>query len=154
MLGYWQDEEATAATMRDGWLYTGDLGFVTDAGHLIPCGRIKDMIIVGGRNLYPEEYEFLTERVPDVRKGNTIAFSLPEQERMVVVAETKAAEQAEEVAQRIFDSLRCEVDPPPSEVVVVPPGTIPKTSSGKRQRPRCRDSYLAGELGALATARR
>ncbi|MDQ3937006.1 MAG: AMP-binding protein, partial [Actinomycetota bacterium] len=136
MLGYWEDEESTASTIRDGWVHSGDLGFVTDSGQLVPCGRIKDMIIVGGRNLYPEEYEFLTERVEGVRKGNAIAFSLPEQERMVVVAETKAVDSADEVARRVYDSLRRDVDPPPSEVLVVPPGTIPKTSSGKRQRTR------------------
>jgi fatty-acyl-CoA synthase len=155
MVGYWGDEEATAETLRDGWLYTGDLGFLTGEGELVPCGRIKDMIIAGGRNLYPEEYEFIAERVDGVRKGNAVAFSLPELERMVVVAETKKpAEEAEQLARQVFARLREELDPPPSDVAVVTPGTVPKTSSGKRQRGLCRKRYLAGELEVLASAKR
>jgi fatty-acyl-CoA synthase len=155
MHGYWDDDEATAETLRDGWLHTGDLGFLTDSGELVPCGRVKDMIIVGGRNLYPEEYELATERVPGVRKGNSIAFSLPEKERMVVVVETKQpAEEAAALGGEVYAALRRDLEPPPSEVVIVPAGTVPKTSSGKRQRGACRELYLGGELGALASVER
>ncbi|HEX8067843.1 MAG TPA: AMP-binding protein [Thermoleophilaceae bacterium] len=155
MAGYVNDDEATAEALRDGWLHTGDLGFLAESGELVPCGRIKDMIIAGGRNLYPEEYEFVVERVDGVRKGNVVAVSLPELERMAIIAETKhPAEEAEALARRVFDAVGAELDPPPSEVVMVPPGTIPKTSSGKRRRGLCRDRYLAGALDVLGTARR
>jgi len=153
MVGYDGDDEATAGVLRDGWLHTGDLGFVTDDGELVPCGRIKDMVIVGGRNLYPEEFELLSERVEGVRRGNTIAFSLPDTERMVLVAETKVdADAAAELAARVLRTLRGQLDSAPMDVVVVPAGTLPKTSSGKRQRAACRELFLADDLPALARA--
>jgi fatty-acyl-CoA synthase len=153
MAGYWGDEEATAAVVRDGWLHTGDLGFLTDDGEIVPCGRIKDMIIVAGRNVYPEECELVAEHVDGVRRGNTIAFSLSESERMVVVAETKLPpEEVDGLAERVHGALRSALEGVPAEVVVVPAGTLPKTSSGKRQRRACRDQYAAGELPALANA--
>lgn len=153
MLGYFNDPEATAQTLRDGWLHTGDLGFVTGDGELVPCGRIKDMLIVAGRNVYPEDYEFVAERFPGVRKGNSVAFSIPEIERMVVVVETKKpSEEAQDLAAHLYAYLHAEIDPPPTELLVVPPGTVPKTSSGKRQRRLSRERYEAGELPILAAA--
>jgi fatty-acyl-CoA synthase len=154
MPGYWCDPEASDEALRDGWLHTGDLGFWTDHG-LVVCGRMKDMIILGGRNLYPEDYEFHTEKVPGVRKGNVIAFAIPELERMVVVAETTAsAGDAHDIARTTLEALRRSLPRGPEEVVMVPPGTLPKTSSGKRQRGTCRDRYASGELEPLAVARR
>ncbi|HVL81175.1 MAG TPA: AMP-binding protein [Actinomycetota bacterium] len=154
MTGYWRDPAATAEALRDGWLHTGDLGFWGRRG-LAVCGRVKDMIILGGRNLYPEDYEFWTERVPGVRRGNVIAFAIPERERMVVVAETTAApDEAEAVAHRALETLRTKLPRGPEEVVLVLPGTLPKTSSGKRQRSACRDRYRAGELATVAVAGR
>ena len=70
MQGYWRDDEATSEALRDGWLHTGDLGFLSEHG-LVVCGRKKDMIILGGRNLYPEDYEFFTEQVPGVRAATS-----------------------------------------------------------------------------------
>jgi fatty-acyl-CoA synthase len=154
MQGYWRDPEATREAIRDGWLHTGDLGFVGEHG-LVVCGRKKDMIILGGRNLYPEDYEFFTEQVPGVRRGNVIAFALHDIERMVVVAETTALpEEADKIARAALDLLRKSLPRGPEEVVLVSPGTLPKTSSGKRQRGTCREQYRAGELEALAVARR
>jgi fatty-acyl-CoA synthase len=154
MIGYYGDEAGTSQVLREGWLHTGDLGFMSDDGELVPCGRLKDMIIVGGRNLYPEEFELLSERVEGVRRGNTIAFSIPGEERMVVVAETRLeADDAADLAARLLRSLRAQLDGAPIEAVVVPSGTLPKTSSGKRQRRACREQFLAGELPALGRAR-
>jgi fatty-acyl-CoA synthase len=154
MDGYWRDPEATAEAIRDGWLHTGDLGFWGQHG-LVVCGRKKDMIILGGRNLYPEDYEFFTEQVPGVRRGNVIAFAIHELERMVVVAETTAQpDDAYAVAREALEVLRRALPRGPEEVVLVAPGTLPKTSSGKRQRGACREWYASGEMEALAVARR
>jgi len=154
MAGYWRDPDATAETLRGGWLYTGDLGFWGTDG-LVVCGRVKDMIILGGRNLYPEDYELHTESVPGVRRGNVIAFAIPERERMVVVAETTAGpEDVVSVARHALETLRARLPRGPEEVVLVAPGTLPKTSSGKRQRGACRERYASGELETLAIARR
>ncbi|WBC07463.1 AMP-binding protein [Micromonospora sp. WMMA1947] len=135
----------------DGWLRTGDLGFLR-AGEVYVCGRIKDMIIIGGRNLYPEDYENAAERVDGVRAGNVIAFALSEQERMVVVAEGIGRDDSlSGLARELFDRLRADTQYAPHEVVLVRAGTLPKTSSGKRQRRRCREQYLAGELRVVCT---
>jgi fatty-acyl-CoA synthase len=154
MDGYWRDPEATADALRDGWLHTGDLGFLGPDG-LVVCGRMKDMIILGGRNLYPEDYEFFTEKVDGVRRGNVIAFAIHELERMVVVAETTAQpDDAQSVAREALEVLRRTLPRGPEEVVLVAPGTLPKTSSGKRQRGQCREQYRSGTLETLAVAKR
>jgi fatty-acyl-CoA synthase len=154
MDGYWEDPDATAEAIRDGWLHTGDLGFIGPDG-LVVCGRKKDMIILGGRNLYPEDYEFFTEKVPGVRRGNVIAFAIHELERMVVVAETTAEPgEAHTVAREALEVLRRALPRGPEEVVLISPGTLPKTSSGKRRRGECRDRYRSGTLEPLAVAKR
>jgi fatty-acyl-CoA synthase len=155
MLGYWQEPEATSDILSDGWLRTGDLGFLDD-GEVFVCGRIKDMIIVGGRNLYPEEYEQETTRVPGIRRGNAIAFGLDHEERMVVVAETtvSAEEDAGQVARATMRQLRHSLPEAPEEIVLVAKGTLPKTSSGKLQRRLCRQRYSEGNLPALAVVNR
>ena len=154
MVGYWRDAASTKETLRDGWLHTGDLGFMSAQG-IVVCGRKKDMIILGGRNLYPEDYEFFTEKVEGVRRGNVIAFALPERERMVVVAETTTTpEEAGAIAQAVLEQLRRALPRGPEEVVLVAPGTLPKTSSGKRQRSTCRQQYTDGELETVAVAGR
>jgi fatty-acyl-CoA synthase len=154
MAGYWRDAPATAAVLRDGWLHTGDLGFLLD-GELVVCGRAKDMIVVGGRNLYPEDYEQLVTLHTGVRRGNVIAFGLTDVERMVVVAETAfATDRAAQLAADVMHMLTQELSHAPKEVIMVRPGTLPKTSSGKVQRGRCRDRYLAGDLHPVATAAR
>ena len=154
MSGYWRDQEATDEVLEGGWLRTGDLAFM-DRGALFVCGRIKDMIIVGGRNLYPEDYEQCAVALEGVRRGNVIAFGLPDRERMVVVAETKAPDgEAEEIAGRVMRALAERLSHAPEEVLLVPPQTLPKTSSGKLQRGVCRERYSSGELPALASASR
>jgi fatty-acyl-CoA synthase len=155
MSKYWRDLIATDETIdADGWLHTGDLGFMA-AGELVVCGRIKDMIVVGGRNLFPEDYEQCAVGVPGVRRGNVIAFGVPEQERMVVIAETRAGDvDGASIAQQTMRALTLRLSHAPQQVVLVAPGTLPKTSSGKVQRGLCRERYLAGDLTAIATAGR
>lgn len=156
MAGYWSAREATAEVLPpDGWLHTGDLGFLTARGDLVVCGRIKDMIIVGGHNIYPEEYESAAQQVDGVRDGGVIAFSVPEIERMVVVAEIgRRCDGPDGLAGRLMSELREAVPHTPEEVVIVRPGTVPRTTSGKLQRRLCCRLYVSGELSALATARR
>ena len=153
--GYWQPEGASDPGRRtaDGALATGDLGFVRD-GELFICGRTKDMIIVGGRNLYPEDYEEAAELVDGVRSGNVIAFSLEDTERMVIVAEGRGDSAAlQSLAIQLRERLQATTEHAPQEVVLVRAGTLPKTSSGKRQRRQCRDRYLNGGLEVVHTLR-
>jgi fatty-acyl-CoA synthase len=145
--GYYKHPTATAAVLRDGWLRTGDLGYTVD-GELIVCGRIKDMIIVGGRNVFPEDVERAVGEVDGVRAGNVIAFGVEGRrgkEAVVVVAETKA-DDVSPVRDAVAERVRLAVGLPPSDVVLVTPGSLPKTSSGKLQRSLCRDRYLDSEL--------
>jgi fatty-acyl-CoA synthase len=148
--GYYDNPDATAASRRGDWFRTGDLGYVVD-GELVVCGRIKDVIIVGGRNVFPEDVERAAESVEGVRAGNVIAFGTEGRrgrEAVVVVAETKHDEVAPiraAVAARVTDA----VGVPPEDIVLVRPGTLPKTSSGKPQRSLCRRRYLGDELAPV-----
>ena len=145
--GYYKHPDATAASMHDGWLRTGDLAYTVE-GELVVCGRIKDVIIVGGRNVYPEDVERAAESVDGVRAGNVIAFGIENskgREGVVVVAETKA-EDKDPVRSAVAERVRLSVGVPPKEVVLVAPGSLPKTSSGKLQRSLCKRRYLGSEL--------
>ncbi|MCZ7528295.1 MAG: AMP-binding protein [Acidimicrobiia bacterium] len=145
--GYFRHERANAAARRDGWLRTGDLGYLV-GGELVVCGRIKDVIIMGGRNVFPEDVERAVETVEGVRPGNVIAFGSDGRkgrESIVVVAETRA-DDVHSLRDSVAAIVRDAVGIPPEEVVLVRPGTLPKTSSGKLQRSLCRDRYASGEL--------
>jgi fatty-acyl-CoA synthase len=146
--GYYANPEATAeAFTSDGWLRTGDLAYVAE-GDLVVCGRSKDVIIVGGRNVYPEDVERAVAGVAGVRPGNVIAFGVEGsrgREGLVVVAETRQAD-AEGLRRAVADRVRHSVGLPPRDVVLVGPGSLPKTSSGKLQRSLCRQRYLEAHL--------
>jgi acyl-CoA synthetase (AMP-forming)/AMP-acid ligase II len=157
MDGYYRDRAATDKIKRDGTLWTGDLGYFAD-GQLYVTGRAKDLIIVRGRNHYAEDLERVAERVAGVRPGGAAGFGVYDAEKatdlVILVCETKVAEEAraavaETVAERVLGDTGVTVD----EVVMVPPGTIPKTSSGKRQRALCRELYLKNELAASKTGK-
>lgn len=158
MLGYWDDPEETGRVLRDGWLRTGDLGLVGPDG-LVITGRLKDMIIVGGRNLYPEDAERAAQRVPGVRRGNAVAFGIlgRAREGLVVIAETKlVGEEAARLAKQIASEVRKALRVAAEHVVLLAPGTLPKTPSGKLQRRLTAALYEAGQLlsDAVATAGR
>jgi fatty-acyl-CoA synthase len=148
--GYYKRPDANAELFHDGWLRTGDLAYLLD-GEMVMCGRIKDMIIVGGRNVYPEDVERALVGVDGVRAGNVIAFGVDGskgKEGLVVVAESKSDDHAEvrrSVAQRVRDAIGL----PAKEIVLVEPGSLPKTSSGKLQRSLCKVRYLGQELEAV-----
>ncbi len=146
--GYYKQPEVTATLFRDGWLCTGDLAYLLD-GELILCGRIKDVIIVGGRNIFPEDVERAATTIDGVRAGNVIAFGIEGRkghETMVVVAETGAGADADTVRTQVHKVAREVTGLPLYEVVLVPPGTLPKTSSGKLQRSLCRERYQTDGL--------
>ncbi|MEO6702797.1 MAG: AMP-binding protein [Jatrophihabitantaceae bacterium] len=152
---YWTPAGSPAqASITDDYqrLVTGDLGFSLD-GRLYVCGRQKDMIIVGGRNLYPEDFEFTAERVRGVRPGAVMAFSIPGSEHMVVVAETTLRDAAaRDLVRAVRDAVTAELAYTPHDVVLVAPGTLPKTTSGKRQRQLCRQQYSNDALAVRASA--
>jgi fatty-acyl-CoA synthase len=151
MQGYFRNPEATSQTIVEGWLHTGDLGFVHE-GELYVTGRAKDLVIVHGKNYYAEDIERFAERVEGARQGSCVAFGMydekEEKDRIVVVAETKLESEEERVAlaQRISEAVSEGVGLPVDQVVIIPPGSLPKTSSGKRQRRRTKEAYLREEL--------
>jgi fatty-acyl-CoA synthase len=150
--GYYRHPEATAATLHDGWLRTGDLGYLVD-GELVVCGRIKDVIILGGRNVYPQDVERAVADVTGVRAGNVIAFGTEGKrgrESLVVVAESKGAE-LEQIRAAVKSAVYDAVGTAPEDVVLVRPGSLPKTSSGKLQRALCRTRYFDAELEQATT---
>ncbi|MBW3668331.1 MAG: fatty acyl-AMP ligase [Actinobacteria bacterium] len=146
--GYYKRPDATDAAFHDGWLRTGDLGYLVD-GELVVCGRIKDMIIVGGRNVFPEDVERAVGGVDGVRTGNVIAFGVDGRkgrEALVVVAETKQPDGADVIRDAVASRVRDAIGLPAGDIVLVAPGTLPKTSSGKLQRSLCRERYLENAL--------
>ncbi len=162
--GYWQRPHESEQTFRAAlagrhkvrYLRTGDLGFMRD-GELYISGRIKDLIIIRGRNYHPQDLDrALDEQVEGLRPGCNVAFSVTrdEEEALVVVAEVQRQYLREHGAQTIFQAMRralaeeCEL--PAAELVLVPPGAVPKTSSGKLRLQACRQAYLQDELRILA----
>lgn len=149
--GYFRYPEASAALIRDGWHDTGDRAYLAD-GELHLTGRVKDMIIRGGRNLYPYEVEEAVGELPGIRRGCVAAFAATDpvngSERLVLVAETRERDPERRAAlqkgvrERASDVLGL----PPDEVLLAPPRAVPKTSSGKLRRGATRDRYLAGTL--------
>ncbi len=150
--GYYKRPDVSAELFHDGWLRTGDLAYAVD-GELVMCGRIKDVIIVGGRNVYPMDIERAVGDIDGVRAGNVIAFGVEGykgKESVVIVAEAKADPDAlDEVRRHVHDRCVQVVGLPPRDVMLVQPGTLPKTSSGKLQRARCREQYLGETLSLL-----
>lgn len=148
--GYIFDSEATAKALTvDGWLRTGDLGYLA-RGELFPCGREKDVIIIHGRNYHAHDLEALASELPDVRTGNVVAFGVPgrgESEELVLVAETRVVDDTERIAKEIRGRIAEAMAVTPGDVRIVPPGTLPKTSSGKLRRSETKNLYIAGELG-------
>jgi fatty-acyl-CoA synthase len=146
MSGYFQNPLATKEVLRKGWLWTGDLGYFGDGGLYI-TGRAKDLVILQGKNHYAEDLERIAERVKGVRAGGSIAFGLYDdanaKDRVVLVVETRAKKASEKTAlakalhERMLEHSGIRLD----DVVVLPPGTLPKTTSGKKQRGLCRQRY-------------
>ncbi len=156
MSGYYKRPDLNETLLKDGWLKTGDLAYFVpgpDSGppELIICGRMKDVIIIAGRNIFPEDIERAVGSVEGVRAGNVIAFGVEgskRKESIVVVAETRAHE-PDEVRKAIRQQVIGLVGYPPRDIVLVQPGTLPKTSSGKLQRSLCSKQYLGEDLKSV-----
>ncbi|HKX32076.1 MAG TPA: amino acid adenylation domain-containing protein, partial [Blastocatellia bacterium] len=160
--GYWSRPEETAATFgahlaetgEGPFLRTGDLGFLID-GELFVTGRIKDLIIIRGRNHYPQDIELTVERSYEgLRPGRGIAFSVEagEQEGLAVIQEIDPGQdrQAGAMMERIREAIAAEHEIQVSAIALVRPGSVPKTSSGKLQRRACREAYLNRQLDPIA----
>jgi fatty-acyl-CoA synthase len=135
---------------EDGWLRTGDLGYLA-GGELFPTGREKDLIIVLGQNHAPQDLEWAAERVPGVRKGRAVAFGSGAQpgvrdDVVVVVEPARDVADPASLQAKVRASVTDATGLRPTEVLVVVPGTVPKTTSGKLRRSALRDAYARGEL--------
>lgn len=150
--GYYRNVAATRRMLDHGWVDSGDVGYIAD-GELYVTGRTKDMIIRGGRNIHPQELEEAVGRVPGIRAGFVAAFGTHDTrsatERLVIAAETRVTknEDRERIVANVSELSAELVDSPPDDVVLVPPGGIPKTPSGKVRRSACREFYEKGTLG-------
>jgi len=154
MQGYFRQPEATdAIRVADGWLDSGDLAFRAD-GEIHIAGRRKDLIIKAGRNLVPQEVEEVASEVEGIRKGCVVAFGVNHPrlgtESLVVVAETRETDGArrEALVAAVTDRVSAAIGLPPDAVALVPPGAVPKTSSGKIRRADTKRMYEEGALGA------
>ncbi len=144
MQGYYRNPDATLKAMVGDYLDSGDYAYRVGKDIYI-TGRRKDIIIKAGRNFYPEEIEQIVSDVPGTRKGCIVAFGSVDRkwstEKLVIVAETKDDTNKESIIQEITSRVDNALGIPPDEVVLIKPGTIPKTSSGKLQRSRCKLYY-------------
>jgi len=138
--GYVTVDGHKPAQDADGWLDTGDVGYFTEEGLVVVCGRVKDVIIMGGRNVYPTDIERAAGSVAGVRPGNAVAIRLDagqKRESFAVAVETNAFEDPEEVKRierEVVHAVVADVGVRPRAVAVLGPGSIPKTSSGKLRR--------------------
>ncbi len=150
MVGYFRDEEATEACLgEDGWLDTGDMGYVSDS-YLYIVGRAKDMIIINGRNHWPQDIEWAVEQLPGFKSGDIAAFAITTpggEETPAVLVQCRTSDAAERgklrdtIRERVraITGMNCVVE-------LVPPRTLPRTSSGKLSRAKARSLYLTGEI--------
>jgi len=148
--GYYNDVEMTALAIRDGRLFTGDLGYLAN-GELFVCGRVKDLIIVNGRKYHPQDLEWGVADLAGIRRGRVVAFGStngPGRDRTVVIAEpsgtVRAAELTDAIRRRIVNVCGLVVD----DIVLVPSGTVARTTSGKVRRSATKMRYERGELDA------
>ena len=153
--GYFRNPKATARLIHGEWLDSGDRGYMS-GGELFITGRVKDIIIRGGHNIYPYELESAVGAIAGVREGGVAAFASRDAslgtERLVILAETREtrAEQRAQLRAAINEAVIGVIGNPPDEVVLAPPRTVLKTSSGKVRRDATRQRYERGDEEAAA----
>lgn len=145
MSHYFDNSEETENSLRDGWLNTGDIGFLVD-GRVFITGREKDLIIINGRNIWPQDIEHLAEEQPEIRTGDALAFSAPgfnSETTVVLVMQCRERdEQAREAIINRVESAVLEEIGVRCFIKLVPPHTLPRTSSGKLSRSAARRDYM------------
>jgi fatty-acyl-CoA synthase len=150
MVGYFRDEEATAACLdAEGWLDTGDMGYLSD-GYLYIVGRAKDMIVINGKNHWPQDIEWAVEQLPGFKAGDIAAFSITspggeETPAVLVQCRTSDGEERARLRKSIRERVRA-ITGMNCVIELVPPRTLPRTSSGKLSRAKARSLYLTGEI--------
>ena len=142
---YFHRPDLTAKAFHDGWYLSGDYGYLA-GGELFVTGRKKDLIIVAGKNIYPQDLEFIADGIRGVHPGRSVAFGIENEstgtEDVVVLVEPEPGADAADVAERVRTAVARGSDVVARDVLVVPPMWLIKTSSGKISRSRCREKYL------------
>lgn len=147
MGGYFDQPELTASVLaQDGWLNTGDLGYLLD-GQIVITGREKDLIIINGRNIWPQDLEWTAEEHTELRRGDVAAFSIDDQDGEAVITlvqcrMTDANQRAK--LKRDIAAILQQAHGVETRVVLIPPHGLPQTSSGKLSRSKAKSNYLAG----------
>ena len=154
MSGYFGRPDATAAVRDGDWIDSGDLGYLAD-GELFVTGRMKDLIIKGGRKYHPQDVEQAIQAVDGIRKGCIVAFDVPDGangEAIVVLAEShEPVARHPQLAQAVVAAVQQQIGTPADRVHLLPPGSLPKTSSGKLRRRQSRTLYLEGAFDKPAS---
>lgn len=149
MHSYFRDDISTAACLKDGWLDTGDMGYMSE-GYVFVVGRAKDMIIINGVNYWPQDIEWAVEQLPGFKAGDIAAFSVTAangEETPAVLVQCRTTDDNERMHLR--DAIREKVRSITGMncvIELVPPRTLPRTSSGKLSRAKARNLYLSGEI--------
>ena len=152
---YYRDQAATDACLADGWLDTGDMGYLSD-DYLYIVGRAKDMIIINGKNHWPQDIEWAVEQLPGFKAGDIAAFSITTpggEETPAVLVQCRTSDEHErlrlrdEIGEKVraITGMNCVIE-------LVPPRTLPRTSSGKLSRAKARNLYLSGDIQPYAIA--
>jgi len=155
MHSYFRDPEATDACLVDGWLDTGDMGYMAK-GYLFIVGRAKDMIIINGKNHWPQDIEWAVEQLPGFNHGDIAAFSIEmengeETPAVLVHCRVSDPEKRLELREQIRDKVRA-ITGMNCVIELVPPKSLPRTSSGKLSRAKAKKLYLSGEIAPFELA--
>ncbi|WP_442678743.1 fatty acyl-AMP ligase [Sphingomonas sp. ASY06-1R] len=149
MVGYFRDPDATDACLVDNWLDTGDMGYISN-GYIYIVGRAKDMIIINGRNHWPQDIEWAVEQLPGFKAGDIAAFAITtpggeETPAVLVQCRTSDPDERTRLRDEIREKVRA-ITGMNCVVELIPPKTLPRTSSGKLSRSKARNLYLSGEM--------
>ena len=145
--GYFGEPETSARIFKDGWLDTGDLGYLVN-GEVVITGRSKDLMIINGRNIWPQDVEWSVEELEGLRRGDAAVFSVEDPDgepQVVILVQCRSRDEASrERLQKDVKAAAARTAAIDGEVLLVPPHSLPMTSSGKLSRARAKQNYLEG----------